>query len=127
MPGDNQESNIILLREHAYKMNGFSSTPDYAMCGQAMVSNVKGSRSERTVYWRGGYGCFDYKIERNDQSKSQNDANWKVVTTGVNDFKGYYQDTGAVSSNAACTYYRVTGENYDKKYSNASDVYSFCF
>ena len=102
-PGDNQESNIILLRQHAYKMNGLSSTPEYAMCGEAMVSDVKGSRSQRTVYWRGGYGCIDYKIERNDQSKTQNDPNWKIVTT------------------------RVTGENYDKKYSNASDVYSFCF
>ena len=108
-------------------MNGLIESPVYALCGTPMVSNVTGNRNSRMVYWRGGYGCVDYKIERNDQSKNQNDTNWKIEVIGVNDFNGYWQDNGIINSDQQCTYYRVTGENYDKVYSNVSDVYSFCF
>eukprot|EP01084_Bolivina_argentea_P159233 277348_1 len=126
-PGNNQEGNIVLLRNHAYNMAGVKGIPNYPLCGTPMVSNVSGNRNQRIVYWRGGYGCFDYKIERNDKSKDENDNNWVSLVTGVSDFKGYWQDTASIASNQPCTYYRIQGENYDKKYSNYSDVYSFCF
>ena len=108
-------------------MNGLSESPVYALCGTPMISNVIGNGNLRTVYWRGGYGCVDYKIERNDQSDCQNDENWKIEVSGVNDFNGYWQDNDIIDSNRNCTYYRVTGENYDKVYSDTSDVYTFCF
>merc|ERR1712096_108605 len=101
------------LRAHAYAMAGVATVPPYPLCATPSVSNVQGDRQQRTVFWRGGSGCATYEIERNDKSKAQDDANWKALVHGVNDFTGYWLDTSEVTDDAQATYYRIHGATYD--------------
>ena len=125
-PGDDQQENVVRLRDHAYSMAGLQSAPAYPLCGTPFVSKVPGNRTSRTVYWRGGWGCFDYEIQRNDKSDSQQDSSWASVAKGVSDFAGYHVDEEAVPAAQNCVYYRVRGKNYNERYSDFSSVYSFC-
>eukprot|EP01084_Bolivina_argentea_P159232 277345_1 len=131
---------IIQLRAHAYKMAGFdqNNLPNYPICGTPKISyltcgsqpnhNITNQcRQERFLYWRGGYGCVNYAIERNDYSNNQNDKNWISKVVGVSDFIGYWYDNQSINSNAKCVYYRIKGMNYDKKYGNNSDVFNVCY
>lgn len=125
-PGDNQEDNVVFLRNHAYKMAN-AQIAEYPLCNTPNITNVDGTTQQRIVYWRGGAGCIDYEIQRNDNNGNPDDDNWRSEIDGVNDFDGYWNDKDGINSAQKCVWYRIRGRNYDKKYSNFSIVSSFCF
>merc|ERR1712228_560118 len=125
-PGDNQEDNFVFLRNHAYKMAN-AQIAAYPLCNTPNITNVDGTRNQRIVYWRGGAGCVDCEIQRNDNNGNPDDDNWRSEIDGVNDFHGYWNDKDEINSSQKCVWYKIRGRNYEQKYSNFSTVASFCF
>ncbi|ETO36237.1 Mannan endo-1,4-beta-mannosidase [Reticulomyxa filosa] len=88
----NTSLKIKSLRNHALLMSGYTpgTLPDYPVCGQPKISNITSdiSNGATTIFWRGACGCCTYNIEKS----FQNDAGWVVLTSGVTDFEGFFQD-----------------------------------
>ena len=90
-----------------------------------------------TIYWRGGYGCVSYEIERN----LNDNQGWKSIVTGINDFTGKYEDNNintcnfnckqvrnvnATDKQKQCIDYKIRGYNVDAMTSDFSSIYQVC-
>lgn len=119
----NMDTNVALLRNHAYAMRGVSVPAYPALASAPVLSNVN-----TTFTWRGVAGAKSYTIERSTTSES---AGFSTVATGLTD--GYTTSNVGVTNPGgtwtdgapvlgATSYYRIYGLNGDDVAGPVSNV-----